>query len=63
MPTRWTTRSFPTIPRATIAANPALHAAIVPHGGHVGFIAGQPGRPEFWAEAEAARFLEMELQR
>lgn len=46
------------IPRAEIAANPHLVAAIVPHGGHVGFIAGQPGRPEFWAEDEAARFLE-----
>lgn len=51
------------IPRDAIRANPALHAAIVPHGGHVGFIAGQPGRPEFWAEAEAARFLEGELNR
>ncbi|HET7232222.1 MAG TPA: alpha/beta fold hydrolase [Longimicrobium sp.] len=49
------------IPRDAIRANPALTAAIVPHGGHVGFIAGQPGRPAFWAEAEAARFLGMML--
>jgi len=49
------------IPRDAIAANPALTAAIVPHGGHVGFIAGQPGRPEFWSEREAARFLELGL--
>jgi hypothetical protein len=28
----------------------------------VGFIAGQPGQPEFWAEGEAARFLEMALR-
>ncbi len=50
------------IPHDAIRANPALHAAIVPNGGHVGFIAGQPGRPEFWAEGEAARFLEMQLK-
>jgi predicted alpha/beta-fold hydrolase len=50
------------IPHDAIRANPALHGAIVPHGGHVGFIAGQPGRPEFWAEGEAARFLEMALK-
>ncbi len=51
------------IPRDAIAANPVLHAAIVPHGGHVGFISGDPGQPRFWAEAEAARFLEVELRR
>lgn len=50
------------IPRDAIAANPALVAAIEPHGGHVGFIAGTPVRPQFWAEAEAARFLEMMLR-
>jgi hypothetical protein len=50
------------IPHDAIRTNPALYAAIVPQGGHVGFIAGQRGRPEFWAEAEAARFLEMQLK-
>jgi predicted alpha/beta-fold hydrolase len=45
------------IPRDAIRANPALTAVITPHGGHVGFVAGQLGRPEFWAEAEAARFV------
>jgi predicted alpha/beta-fold hydrolase len=45
------------IPRDAIGANPRLTAAITPHGGHVGFIAGTPWRPEFWAEAEAARFV------
>ncbi|HYH81114.1 MAG TPA: alpha/beta hydrolase [Longimicrobium sp.] len=50
------------IPHDAIRANPALHGAIVPHGGHVGFIAGQPGQPEFWAEGEAARFLEMQMK-
>ncbi|HEY0020275.1 MAG TPA: alpha/beta fold hydrolase [Longimicrobium sp.] len=47
------------IPHDAIDANPALHTAFVPHGGHVGFIAGSPGRPRFWAEREAARFLAM----
>ena len=45
------------IPHDAIAANPVLHAALVRHGGHVGFIAGSPRRPWFWAEREAARFL------
>jgi predicted alpha/beta-fold hydrolase len=45
------------VPRAAIAANPCLTPAITPHGGHVGFIAGSPLRPAFWAEAEAARFI------
>lgn len=45
------------LPLAAIDANPALHKAFVPHGGHVGFIAGPPHRPWFWAEREAARFL------
>jgi len=49
------------IPRDAIAANPALVAAITERGGHVGFISGQPWRPEFWAEAEAARFIAGEL--
>lgn len=45
------------IPRAAIERNPALHAVLTPRGGHVGFIAGPPWAPRFWAEAEAARFL------
>ena len=45
------------IPHAVIAANPALHMALTPHGGHVGFITGPPWNPRFWAEREAARFL------
>jgi predicted alpha/beta-fold hydrolase len=45
------------IPREAIDANPQLHTAFVPHGGHVGFITGTPRRPWFWAEREAARFL------
>lgn len=45
------------IPHDAIAGNPMLHAAFTEHGGHVGFIAGTPARPRFWAEREAARFL------
>ena len=45
------------IPHGAIAANPMLHTAFVPRGGHVGFIGGTPARPHFWAEREAARFL------
>ena len=49
------------IPRAAIAANPWLTAAITKDGGHVGFIGGTPLRPTFWAETEAARFLSEQL--
>ena len=45
------------LPREAVAANPFLHAAWTPKGGHVGFIGGLPGRPDFWAERQAARFL------
>ncbi|HET6232769.1 MAG TPA: hydrolase [Longimicrobiaceae bacterium] len=49
------------IPRDAIRANPHVAAAITDHGGHVGFIAGSPWRPDFWAESEAARFLAQHL--
>ena len=48
------------IPHHAISANPLLHAAFTPRGGHVGFIAGTPRRPWFWAEREAARFLALQ---
>lgn len=45
------------IPRATIAANPALTLRLVPHGGHVGFVGGSWMRPEYVAERIAIDFL------
>jgi predicted alpha/beta-fold hydrolase len=45
------------IPRAAARENPCITAAFTEHGGHVGFVGGTPWAPEFWAEAEAARFL------
>jgi predicted alpha/beta-fold hydrolase len=45
------------IPLAAAEANPCVTPVITDHGGHVGFIAGPPWAPRFWAETEAARFL------
>jgi uncharacterized protein len=49
------------LPHRAIDGNPHLVKAFVPHGGHVGFIAGPPHRPWFWAEREAARFLAVQV--
>ena len=49
------------IPHAAIEANPYLTGVFPAEGGHVGFIAGPPWAPEFWAEREAARFLSLHL--
>jgi predicted alpha/beta-fold hydrolase len=51
------------IPRDAVLANPSLTGVFVERGGHVGFIAGTPRAPEFWAEREAARFLAVHLPR
>jgi predicted alpha/beta-fold hydrolase len=51
------------IPRGALRDNPHLTPVITEHGGHVGFVAGPPWRPEFWAEAEAARFIAEGLKR
>jgi predicted alpha/beta-fold hydrolase len=45
------------IPHGAVSANPWLNGVFPAQGGHVGFIAGPPWAPEFWAEREAARFL------
>jgi len=51
------------IPRDSAATNPALHLVLHGRGGHVGFLAGSPGRPSFWGDEEAARFLDATLTR
>ncbi|HEV2149427.1 MAG TPA: hydrolase [Longimicrobiaceae bacterium] len=50
------------IPRAAARENPCITAEFTERGGHVGFVAGTPWAPEFWAEAEAARFLGEHLE-
>jgi uncharacterized protein len=45
------------VPMEVIRANPCLIDAVNPRGGHVGFVAGTPWRPVFWAERTVARFL------
>ena len=45
------------IPRREVAENPWLESLFTPSGGHVGFVAGPPWAPVFWAEASAAAFL------
>ncbi len=46
---------------ATIASNGCLRSAVAARGGHVGFVAGSPWAPMFWAERRAARFLAEQL--
>jgi uncharacterized protein len=45
------------IPQDTIGQNRWLTTAFTERGGHVGFVQGSPGKPRFWAEERAARFL------
>jgi predicted alpha/beta-fold hydrolase len=49
------------VPHEVAAANPSLTRAFTRRGGHVGFVAGPPWAPRFWAEREAARFLAAHL--
>ncbi|MEX2609634.1 MAG: alpha/beta fold hydrolase [Gemmatimonadota bacterium] len=44
-------------PAAAVAANPALRAVVTARGGHVGFMAGPPWAPRFWAERQVASWL------
>lgn len=50
-------------PEAAAGENPYLVPAFFDAGGHVGFVQGPPWAPEFWAEAEATRFLAIQLRR
>lgn len=45
------------VPVTALGENPYLHPVLTQRGGHVGFVAGTPRRPRFWAEESAARFL------
>lgn len=42
------------VPRELVAENPRVRVELVPRGGHVGFVAGSPFAPRFWAEERAA---------
>jgi uncharacterized protein len=50
------------IPHRAIRDNPALTERFTRSGGHVGFVAGSPLTPLFWAEREAADFLAQRLR-
>ncbi|HUH12539.1 MAG TPA: alpha/beta fold hydrolase [Longimicrobiales bacterium] len=49
------------VPRAAVEANAHLTPLFPRAGGHVGFVGGSPAAPTFWAEGEAARYLEAHL--
>ena len=50
------------LPTRAVRENPALRAAFVRDGGHVGFLAGVwPGRPVPWAENQTMAFLQGHL--
>ncbi|MBI4421479.1 MAG: alpha/beta fold hydrolase [Gemmatimonadetes bacterium] len=51
------------VPRNVACDNPYLSASFTERGGHVGFVAGPPWKPVFWAEQAAAGFLERTLCR
>ena len=45
------------VPTAATLGNPAITMAITARGGHVGFVAGRPWSPVFWAERQVSAFL------
>lgn len=49
------------VPSRAIRKNPWIVDGITQSGGHVGFVAGTPWNPVFWAEREAARFVARKL--
>ena len=49
------------IPWEHVSQNPCLVGGFSARGGHVGFVAGPPWAPKFWAEGEVARFLAAKL--
>lgn len=51
------------IPHVAAQRNPHITTGFTALGGHLGFVAGPPWAPRFWAETEAARFLAVQLRR
>ena len=51
------------VPRKALEENPFIEARVTDGGGHVGFVAGPPWAPLFWAEETAADFLSRALGR
>lgn len=49
------------IPRDAAMRNPAVTLALLPHGGHVGFVGGSLLSPEYAAEKVAGEFLAVHL--
>jgi uncharacterized protein len=49
-------------PAEVLEENPFLVDGFTRRGGHVGFVEGSPWKPRFWAEEQAARFLEIGLR-
>lgn len=49
------------VPREALAANPRVRLQVAPHGGHVGFVAGSPLAPRYWAEERALEHLVQRL--
>lgn len=47
------------IPHEQLAAHPLICTGLTAQGGHVGFMEGSVARPQFWAERQGARFLEL----
>jgi predicted alpha/beta-fold hydrolase len=48
--------------REAARKNPLLQLEVTDHGGHVGFVAGPPWAPQFWAEERAAGFVSSRLR-
>ena len=49
------------VPREALESNGSIELRLCGRGGHVGFVAGSPWRPLFWAEETAAAFLAQRL--
>jgi predicted alpha/beta-fold hydrolase len=46
------------VPVGAVARNPLVDLVLAPRGGHVGFVAGSPLAPRFWADEVAVEHLE-----